>query len=1277
MHRVVLTWCERTLRRGCSLPTMLLALVALPSVARAQNIISVPFTDGFIGTRGSSAGSANAVLTYATLEISRTFFIQSSSTTTFELQGNDIPGTMRIVRTNGTTLDIPASANWRNSGGSTYLIGILPRPVSPVTLNYTGGSIQITDGSSPGGSSVGGYIAGYGGAVLIDGDNTSGNAAQSQVLSGLNSYLSTVVASRPNGPVTVNTLSTTNTTPTLTGTATLAGGDALSVVVNGIEYTDTSSPAVQLSGNTWTLALSSALALGTYPVTATITDGNGFTLSDATTDELQIVAAVTTVTLSGSFTANSKTYDGTTSATGSTGSLTLVGVNAPHQVTIASVTLAFQTATAGGGKTVVITGYTLGGADAASYTPSLAGAPSATATINAKALTISGVSAANKVYNGSTAATLSGTASYVGLASGENFAVTGTPSAAFATASIGTGKGVTVTGYTAPNANYTLTQPTGLTANITTATLSVGGNFTADDRVYDRSTSATGHTASLTLSGVYAPDQVTIASTTLAFQTGVVGTGKTVTITALTLGGTEAANYAITLAGAPTATAAITPKGLTIGGSFTAANRTYDGTTSATISSNSLSLVGVEVGDAVSLTGVTAAFATAAVGNGKTVSLSAANLTGGDAGNYTLSLSGAPTTTANITSAGGTVTIGGTFTANNKQYDGTVAATGTTSGLTLSGVNAPDVVTIASVTIAFQSAGAASGKTVVITGITLGGADAALYAVNLTGAPTATAAITAKGLTIAGVSGASRPYDGTTVATLNGTASYVGLIGGQSFSVAGTPAGAFASAAVGTAKAIVVTGYQPPNANYSVTQPAGLSANVTARVVTLDGSFDAADKLYDGSVSATIVRHSLTMTGVVPGTNVSLTLLTAIFSDSAIGNGKIVSLRTAALTGSDAANYSLSLVGAPTTVANILPASPPSAPRNVTASPAEGALHVQWDAPLTAGCRAVSGYLVEVSADDGRTWTRTVLGAATPTSADISGLVNNLTYDVRVAASNSCGTGPFAVAPERVVPIGPTRDGAGTPVASPPGGATVTSGGTSTPVTVEVVQDTTVRIASGEFTLNLRTTDEAGSGIPVDSSHVLQLEQAGHAEAEGSGFAPGTLVTLYLFGATGEPLLLGRTVVTPGGTFTASVPIDAALPPGNYTLQVNGIDRRSKLRAVALGVEVEPPPAELELAATPDQPAPAVGDTITITLTVTNIGRGAAIDVVIPRAFNEPGFTIVKSTPIDGTYDATTQEWHIARIDVGGVARLKLTVIVLPRTPSPSTQLSMLTGLNP
>jgi hypothetical protein len=255
----------RRFRTAALLLVAFLALGGLAGELRAQNIISVPFGNGFVGTRGSSAGTANNVLTYATLGIDRTFFIQSSSTNQFELQGNDIPGTLRIVRTNGTTIDIPASANWRmNTGSTTDLVGILPRPASPITYAYAGGSIQITDGSSPGGSSIGGYVAGYAGAVAHDGDSPSGNAAQSQVLSGLNSYLTTVVASRPAGPVTVTALTTTSTTPTITGTATLTTGETLSIVVGGVQYTATSTPAVVRAGGAWSLALATPLASPTY-----------------------------------------------------------------------------------------------------------------------------------------------------------------------------------------------------------------------------------------------------------------------------------------------------------------------------------------------------------------------------------------------------------------------------------------------------------------------------------------------------------------------------------------------------------------------------------------------------------------------------------------------------------------------------------------------------------------------------------------------------------------------------------------------------------------------------------------------------------------------------------------------------------------------------------------------------------------------------------------------------------------------------------------------------
>jgi hypothetical protein len=82
-------------------------------------------------------------------------------------------------------------------------------------------------------------------------------------------------------------------------------------------------------------------------------------------------------------------------------------------------------------------------------------------------LTITGLSGVNKAYDGTTAATLTGTPVYNGLMNSETFTVTGTATATFGNAAVANNKAVTVTGYTAPSTNYSITQPTGLTANIT------------------------------------------------------------------------------------------------------------------------------------------------------------------------------------------------------------------------------------------------------------------------------------------------------------------------------------------------------------------------------------------------------------------------------------------------------------------------------------------------------------------------------------------------------------------------------------------------------------------------------------------------------------------------------------------------------------------------------------------------------------------------------------------------------------------------------------------
>ncbi|KRA60149.1 hypothetical protein ASD79_07875 [Caulobacter sp. Root655] len=152
----------------------------------------------------------------------------------------------------------------------------------------------------------------------------------------------------------------------------------------------------------------------------------------------------------------------------------------------------------------------------------------------------------------------------------------------------------------------------------------LSATLTADDKTYDGTATASG---SIGLTGMVAGDTVS-ASGTYLFADKNAGTGKTVTASGVALSGADAGNY--TLVPLATTQADILKKGLT--GALVAANKTYDGTTAA---SGSIGLTGVVAGDAVSASG-TYAFADKNVGTGKTVTVSAAALSGLDAANYDL-----------------------------------------------------------------------------------------------------------------------------------------------------------------------------------------------------------------------------------------------------------------------------------------------------------------------------------------------------------------------------------------------------------------------------------------------------------------------------------------------------------------------------------------------------------------------------------------------------------------------------------------------------------------
>ena len=354
------------------------------------------------------------------------------------------------------------------------------------------------------------------------------------------------------------------------------------------------------------------------------------------------VATITPAPLTvAGLTAQNKVYDTTTVATLTGGTLT--GVIAGDAVSIGTPRGSFNNKNVGSAKPVTVSGLTLSGADAGNYSFTPPSGATLTADITPASLTLTGLTAQNKVYDATTVATISGTAAFSGVLGTDVVTLGGNASGSFADKNVGVAKPVSVTGLTLSGTdagNYTLANTSASTsADITPASLTVSG-LTAQNKVYDATTVAT-ITGTAVFSGVLGTDVVAPGgSASASFADKNVGTAKPVAVSGLSLSGTDAGNY--TLSSASIA-ADITRASLSLSG-VVAANKVYDGTTLATLSGGTLA--GAFSGDIVSFSG-SGNFADKNVGAAKEVTVSVTALTGTDAGNY--KLSGPTATTADIT----------------------------------------------------------------------------------------------------------------------------------------------------------------------------------------------------------------------------------------------------------------------------------------------------------------------------------------------------------------------------------------------------------------------------------------------------------------------------------------------------------------------------------------------------------------------------------------------------------------------------------------------------
>jgi hypothetical protein len=584
---------------------------------------------------------------------------------------------------------------------------------------------------------------------------------------------------------------------------------------SGLQNSETIGSVTETSAGT---SATASVAGGPYTITPSAATGGTFTAGNYSitynTGALTVNPASLTVTASNA----TKTYGQTPTLTAFTSS------GLQNSETIGNVTESSSgtSATASVGSYSITPSAATGGTfTAGNYNITYA---TGSLTVNPEPLTLSGITASNKTYDGTTSATLNTAGvTYSGLVNGETVTLSGTGVGTFSDKNAANGKTVTVSGYTITNgtglaSNYTLAQPSGLTANITPAVLTA--SMTASNKTYDATVAAT---PTFTITGGLVGTETVSVSGTASFSDKNAGNGKTVTANTVTLAnganGGLASNYS--LAAGETAAANITPASLSVTG-VSASNKTYDATTTATLVGTAA--VAALGSDAVTVGGTgSGVFADKNVGTGKAVTVTGYTLSGTDAGNYSIVQ---PTgLTANITPKALTVT---NESATSKIYDGTTTAT--LSGGSLVGVISGDTVNWAE---AGNFASKNVGNAIAVTASdTISGASAGNY--TITQPSGLSANITPAPLTVSGLSGTNRTYNGSAADSLSGTATLNGLVNGETLILGNTTNGTLASANAGSEAVstnLTISNGTGLASNYTLTQPA--LVNVTISPVTL------------------------------------------------------------------------------------------------------------------------------------------------------------------------------------------------------------------------------------------------------------------------------------------------------------------------------------------------------------------------------------------------------------------------------------------------------------
>lgn len=256
---------------------------------------------------------------------------------------------------------------------------------------------------------------------------------------------------------------------------------------------------------------------------------------------------------------------------------------------------------------------------------------------------------------------------------------------------------------------------------------------------------------------------------------------------------------------------------------------------------------------------------------------------------------------ATIESAIRTLTVSGFVAPSISSTLSKSSVYGTSDTYTITASNSPSF---------YNATGLPAGLTLsgnVISGIpsaTVGSYNVSISATNSGGTDTKTLVwgITARPLTISGLTGTNREYNGGISASFTGTATLNNLVFSDAITLSGTITANFGDKNIGTLKPITVAGYSISGTkavNYTLSQPS-LTASITTKPLTVSGAA-AQNKVYDGLTLATITGG--TLVGVISPDAITISG-NGNFTDANVGTGKAVTAGLS-LSGTGNTNYSL------------------------------------------------------------------------------------------------------------------------------------------------------------------------------------------------------------------------------------------------------------------------------------------------------------------------------------------------------------------------------------